>query len=303
MAFSIEEIRHLYDFQSRYLDLDGLQYHYLDEGRGEAIVMLHGNPSWSFMYRDLIRSLRQDYRVIAPDHIGCGLSDKPGNGRYDYRLKTRVEDLQCLLDRLGLHEKITLVMHDWGGPIGMSYAVRHPGSVARLILFNTTAFLPPGKQLPPSLRWCAQSSFAAFLIRRFNLFSRAACRLGCRRAGMPREIRRAYTGPYQSGENSLATLRFVQDIPLTPEHPSYSYLRKTEEDLHLLRDRPALICWGEQDFVFDRDFREEWERRLSRAEVHRFPEAGHYVLEEAPEVIPTLVWDFLSRHPLEADRQ
>src|SRR5712691_11792206 len=113
--------RSLYPFASHFVDQGGLKQHYLDEGRGEPVVMLHGNPAWSFYYRNLVRALHDSYRAIVPDHIGCGLSDKPDDSRYDYSLRQRAKDLEALLDHLGVRQDITLVLHDWGGMIGMAY--------------------------------------------------------------------------------------------------------------------------------------------------------------------------------------
>src|SRR5512137_1165151 len=125
------DITKYYPFAGHYLDLDGLRLHYLDEGSGEPVVMLHGNPTWSFYYRNLVLALRDKYRCIVPDHIGCGMSDKPGDDRYDYTLQSRVDDLEALLDSLGVTNGITLVVHDWGGMIGMAYATRHPERIKR----------------------------------------------------------------------------------------------------------------------------------------------------------------------------
>src|SRR3989338_6551111 len=128
MNTKLDSWRKLYPFESHFLDLEGVRYHYVDEGRGEPVVLLHGNPTWSFYYRRLILDLRQRYRVIAPDHIGCGFSDKPQ--RYAYTLEQHIANGQALIERLGL-ARIALVMHDWGGAIGMGSATRHPDTVAR----------------------------------------------------------------------------------------------------------------------------------------------------------------------------
>lgn len=299
MTFSVDQIRHLYDFQSHFLTLNGFKFHYLDEGQGEPLVMLHGNPSWSFMYRELVRSLRDSYRTVVPDHIGCGLSDKPGVGDYEYTLEQRVSDLEALLDQIGAIRNLTLVMHDWGGPIGMTYAARNPSRIRRLIVLNSAAFLlPPGKALHWSLSFCKRSLAAEFLIRRLNAFARIAGYVGCRGRPMPREIRHAYAGPYDSWEHRIATLCFVRDIPLTPADPTYAALKITQDNLYRFQQTPMLICWGEKDFVFDQDFLNEWIRRFPNAEVHRFPTAGHYVLEESPEAIIPLVRNFLASHNL-----
>ena len=155
------------------LDLGGLRYHYLDEGGGEPVVMLHGNPSWSFSYRRLVDALAPTCRTIVPDHIGCGLSDKPGDAHYDYTLERRVRDLEALLDHLGIESGVTLVLHDWGGMIGMTYASRHPERISRLVLLNTAAFhLPPSKPFPWPL-WACRTPLGAWLVRGLNAFCRA----------------------------------------------------------------------------------------------------------------------------------
>jgi len=136
--------RHLYPFESHFMDRNGLNYHYLDEGSGDPIVMLHGNPTWSFYYRSLIKGLSPYYRTIVPDHIGCGLSDKPGTDKYDYRYRSRVEDLEALIDHLNIKNRITFILHDWGGMIGLAFALRNPEKVARLVITNTAGFFTPG---------------------------------------------------------------------------------------------------------------------------------------------------------------
>ena len=298
MSFSVDSIRHLYDFAPHYFEIDGKRCHYLDEGEGDPIIMLHGNPSWSFIYRELIGPLQRSHRVIVPDHIGCGLSDKPSDEQYSYRLEQRVDDLEALLEEIGADRDITLVMHDWGGPIGMGYASRHPARIAKLVIFNTTAFLlPAGKQLHWTLRFCRHSSIAACLIRRFNLFAWCTGRVGFQTGALAGEVRRAYRGPYDSWENRIAILRFVQDIPLIREDASYEVLRRIQESLSEFRETPILICWGEKDFVFDADFLDEWTRRFPQAEVHRFSEAGHYVLEDMCQSIIPLVSNFVVSNP------
>jgi haloalkane dehalogenase len=287
-----------YPFPSHFLDLNGIRYHYLDEGAGEPVVMLHGNPTWSFYYRRLVLALRDQYRVIVPDHVGCGLSDKPDDYRYRYTLASRVRDLEALLDHLGINERLTLVLHDWGGIIGMAYASRRPERIKRLIVLNTAAFhLPPGKKLPWSLRLFRFPLLGTLLARRFNAFCRGAATHCCTRRPMPAEIRQAYLAPYDSWKNRIAVIRFVQDIPLKPGDTCYDLVKEIQNGLSHFLAVPMLLCWGEKDFVFDRDFLAEWQRRFPQAEVHRFADAGHYVLEDASEEIIGLVREFLKNHP------
>lgn len=287
-----------YPFKSHFLDLDGLAYHYLDEGKGDPVVMLHGNPSWSFYYRNLARQLCKHYRVIVPDHIGCGLSMKPSDSLYQYRLKQRVDDLERLINHLQLPEKITLVLHDWGGMIGMAWALRHPQRLARLVLLNTAAFhLPAAKKLPLGLKICRDTQFGAFLVQGFNLFARIAARVGCQRNPMPSELRQLYCSPYDNWQHRIATLRFVQDIPLNPEDPSYALVSEVEKGLSQFNQIPVCILWGEKDFVFDHHFLSRWEAYFPQAQIHKFADCGHYILEDAPEEVIPIIRDFLRKHP------
>lgn len=288
----------LYPFAGRTLDVGGLRMHYLDEGAGEPVLMVHGNPTWSFYYRDLARALRDDHRVVVPDHIGCGLSDKPGDEQYPYTLARRVDDLGALVEHAIPDGPLTLVLHDWGGMIGMGWAVRHPERVARIVLLNTAAFhKPPGKKLPSTLRLARDSAVGALLVRGFNAFARGATRMAVTRP-LPKPVRDAYCAPYDSWASRIATLRFVQDIPLAPGDPGYDLVSDVESRLTVFRDRPTLICWGDRDFVFDHHFLERWQALLPDAEVHRFPDAGHYVLEDARDAIIPLVRRFLDAHPI-----
>ena len=286
-----------YPFTGHYLDLDGLKYHYLDEGSGgPTVVMLHGNPSWSFYYRNLVLALRGSHRCIVPDHIGCGLSDKPGDDRYDYTLPQRVDDLERLLDSLELLQKITLVLHDWGGMIGMAWAVRHPERIERLVIMNTAAFpLPAAKPFPLGLRICRDSWLGTWLVRGFNAFSRGAAMVGSKAHPMSAELQALYQLPYDSWQNRIATLRFVQDIPLKPGDRNYELICSVAEGIQQFANRPMLICWGELDFVFDRHFLAEWQHRFPDAELHSYPRAGHYILEDMQEEVVPIIAKFVER--------
>ncbi len=294
----------LYPFDGKITNLNGHRMHYLDEGAGDPVFMVHGNPSWSIYYRHLVLGLRDHWRTIVPDHIGCGLSDKPNDTEYDYTLQSRIDDLSALIDNLDLGERVTLVVHDWGGLIGLGWAVRHPERVRRLVILNTAAFhLPPGKTVPWQLKLVRNSGIGVFLVRRFNAFARGAAKIGCRRTKFSRELRDAYCAPYDSWSDRIATARFVQDIPLAPDDPAYGVVTEVSEKLHLLAERPTLICWGMQDFVFDHHFLDEWCQRFPSADVHRFPNCGHYILEDAHDEIGVLVRQFLEEHKIVGENE
>jgi len=291
--------QHLYPFQSHFMPINGHRYHYVDEGQGSPVLMLHGNPTWSFYYRQLITTLTPDYRVIAPDHIGCGLSDKPGREAYAYRLEDRVTDLEALVEHVLPDTPITLVVHDWGGMIGMAFALRHLSQIRRIVITNTSGFLPPaGKPIPLRLRLIRNfRSFAEPAVLGLNLFARAALVMAARRR-LPRDVRRGLVAPYNRPKNRIATLRFVQDIPLSKNDPSYAMAKFVDDNLHRLGHLPMLICWGKHDFVFDLDYFHEWQRRFPKAEAHLFENAGHYLLEDEPQAVSRTIQNFFHHHPI-----
>ncbi|SCA63395.1 Uncharacterized protein SCG7086_AQ_00120 [Chlamydiales bacterium SCGC AG-110-P3] len=256
--------------------------------------MVHGNPTWSIYYRNLINLLKPNHRCIVPDHIGCGLSDKPGATEYSFTLQERIQDLTSLLDHLNIHNNITLIVHDWGGMIGMAYASMHPDAIKKMVILNTAAFhLPKPKKFPAILRFF-RTSIGKYLILRHNLFAWGASQVSCSKTRMPRALRKAYCAPYNTSHNRLATLKFVQDIPISKGDVSYDLISQIENNLALLRDKPTLICWGMKDFIFDEHFLKVWESRFPEAEVHRFPDGGHYILEDYRDKICELTSRFLS---------
>jgi haloalkane dehalogenase len=261
--------------------------------------MVHGNPTWSFYYRNLVNLLKGEYRCIVPDHVGCGYSDKPGDDQYTYTLERRIDDLEALLDHLGVTEDVTLIVHDWGGMIGMGWASRVPDRIARLVILNTAAFhLPQSKAFPAALKLGRNTGLGAFLIRAFNAFCVSASRVCVKRKPLSKEVKQGYLEPYNSWKNRIAVARFVQDIPLTPGDPAYAVVDEVEKGLHRFKDRPMMICWGSQDFVFSDHFLEEWIKHFPDAEVHRYAEYGHYILEDAAEEVANHIQAFFQKHPI-----
>ena len=273
---------------------------FLDEGPrdGEAIVMLHGNPSWSYYWRHLVLGLRDGYRCIVPDHVGMGLSDRPDDAHYAYTLQSRIDDLDALLKHLGIDGPVTLAVHDWGGAIGFGWALRDPSRVQRLVITNTGAFpLPAAKRFPKRIAMGRDSRLGGWLIRRFNLFARGAARLGTERR-LPKDVREAYAGVYDGWNNAISTLRFMQDIPLGEGDAAWPLVKAMQAALPAYADRPAFIGWGLRDFVFDRHFLDGFRAALPNAEVHAFEDANHYVLEDRHEALVPAIRDFLDRNRL-----
>ncbi len=268
---------------------DGNCLSYLDIGHGPVVVMLHGNPSWSFYYRNLAILLQKNYRVIVPDHLGCGFSDKPQD--YPYHLENHIDNVDHLLQHLQIKD-MSLVVHDWGGAIGMGYAVRHPQDIKSLVVLNTAAFRSP--HIPWRIKICRTPLLGALLIRGLNAFAGAAVYMAVTKK-MDADVAQGFVKPYNSWKNRIATLRFVEDIPLSPKDYSWDTLKGIEEKLSLFAKTPMMIAWGGKDFCFNDHFYREWQRRFPEAKCHYFENAGHYVLEDAFDEIGPLVTDFLEK--------
>lgn len=289
----VADWRKQYPFASRYLQPGGHRLHYVDEGRGPAVLMVHGNPTWSFFWRALILGLRDDHRCLAVDHIGCGLSDKPPRTEYRYDLAQRIDDLCQVVQQLEL-EEVTLVAHDWGGPIGLGAVQRMPERFRRIVLLNTGAFPPP--YVPWRIRACRLPLIGTLAIRGWNLFAWAALRMAMadpRR--LSAEARGGLMAPYGSWRERVAIDAFVRDIPLSPRHPTWALLAQIEAGLPALADRPALLVWGLKDWCFRPECLQRLRAVWPAAEVHTLADCGHYVMEEAPQQVVLRVRGFLGR--------
>jgi pimeloyl-ACP methyl ester carboxylesterase len=284
-------LRPLYPFSTAvFVTPRGARMSFLDEGprSDSAVLMLHGNPTWSFYYRNLVRALAPSRRCIVPDHIGMGLSDKPAD--YPYTLATRIDDIAALVTSLGL-KKIDLAVHDWGGAIGFGFAARHPELIGRLAILNTAAF--PAPHIPLRIALCKIPGVGALFVRGLNGFAGPATCMAMHRRALAPDERRAYLWPYRSWADRVAVSAFVRDIPMRPSHPSWPELAATEAGLAQFRDRPTLIVWGGKDFCFNDYFLERWETIFPQAEKHRLTDTGHYVLEDAADTVVPLLAKFL----------
>lgn len=275
-----------YPFASHFIDLNGVQLHYVDEGGVSVqpdahgpLLFVHGNPTWSFAWRNLIKAFAPERRVLAVDHIGCGFSDKPQ--QYSYTLRQHTDNLVQFITKLDL-QRVTLVVHDWGGAIGLGAAVRLPDRFEKLVVCNTAAFR--SKRMPFRIGLCRVPLAGQVGVRGFNLFARAALRMAVEKhERMTPEICAGYLAPYGNWHDRVAIQRFVEDIPLSPKHPSYADLIALEDGLPRLQNKPMLLIWGERDWCFTPHFLAEFQRRCPQAETFSLPDAGHYVFEDAWE--------------------
>jgi len=290
---STKGFENLYPFESKFTDMGGHRLHYLDQGSGAPVLMVHGNPTWSFYYRNLVTHLSRTHRTIVPDHIGCGFSDKPGTKAYDYTLESRVSDLDRLVNRLDLPEKISLIVHDWGGMIGLAWALDNLDRIDKIVITNTSGFLLPAKKRFPTALWLIKylKFFGVPAVLGANAFARGALFLGSETRLAP-EVKKGLVAPYNSWKNRIATLKFVQDIPITNIDQSYAIVDRVDKTLNRLDEDKLMFLWGTRDFVFDIHFFNEFRRRFPGAQAHVFKDAGHYLFEDKPNETLALIKSF-----------
>ncbi len=255
--------------------------HYIDEGPRHAststILCVHGNPTWSFYYRSIASRFRATNRVVAMDHIGCGLSDKPQ--QYSYRLETHTANLIRLIDTLDLRD-VTLVVHDWGGAIGLGAAVERTDRIRNILVLNTAAFPPP--YIPWRIAACRIPLIGSWAMRYGNAFARAAIYMAIDR--LPKLSQNARDGllaPYDSASNRIAIDRFVQDIPMSKTHPTWTVLSELESKLPRLSELPIRFVWGMKDWCFRPECMERMNLAWPSATRRELKDVGHYVMEEA----------------------
>jgi haloalkane dehalogenase len=285
------DLRRLYPFASHWLDTPAGRLHYVDEGPRDAttaVICVHGNPTWSFFYRDVVKALAKNHRVIAVDHLGCGLSDKPQD--FSYRLADHIDHLAKLVSTV-TQPKLHFIVHDWGGPIGLAVAEKFADRVGRLVVMNTAAFPGP---CPFRIRVCRWPVLGPLLVRGLNGFAGPAAFMAVEKP-LSQEVKRGFLYPYRSWADRVAVLRFVQDIPLEPQHPTAPTLQALEAGLEKLRHKPMLLAWGLRDFCFSSVYLVEWRRRFPQAEVREYPHSGHYLLEDTGPELVSVIGEFIGR--------
>ena len=259
---------------------------YIDEGDGKVLICVHGNPTWSFYFRNVIEHFSKKMRVIAFDHLGCGLSDHPQD--YPYTLSNHIKNFENLVKGLKI-EKASLLLHDWGGAIGLGFAVKYPEMVENTIIMNSAAFL--SRDIPKRISLCKTPLVGEMLMRRFNAFALAASFMATSK-GLEPKAKEGLLFPYNSYHNRIGIARFVQDIPYFSSHPSYETLKQIERDLGNLQ-APMQFLWGAKDFCFHLGFLEKWKTLFPTAESIVFPEGGHYLLEDETQAVLAAMERFL----------
>jgi haloalkane dehalogenase len=265
-------------FEPHYAEVDGVRMHYLDEGRGDPILLLHGEPTWSFLYRTMIPALSGRFRCVAPDYLGFGRSDKWTDvGAYSFA--RHFSDLERFAETLDLR-RITLVVQDWGGPLGLHYAVRHPDRVARLVILNTGLLSGEAETLSPGLvRW------REYALRTPDLpIGQIIKRSVVDRASLSDAVAAAYDAPFPTFPSKAGARAFPALIPTSPDAPGGVEMRETRAGLASW-SKPALVCFSDSDPVFPPAAGQALAALIPGARFELIKGAGHFLQEEkGPEI-------------------
>jgi haloalkane dehalogenase len=275
-----------YPFAPRYFETSAGKMHYVDEGSGTPIVFVHGNPTWSFEYRHLISSLSAGHRCIAPDHLGFGLSDKPTE--WTYLPKEHARNFEELMESLDL-DGITIVVNDWGGPIGLSYAIAHPERMKNLLITNT--WMWPANRDPYFIAFSAfmGGPVGRLLIKRRNFFAGTLfTRLYADRSRLTPEIHRHYLEPLSEPAERKGCWTFPKQIVGSTE-----WLSELWENRSALGENNILLAWGMKDIAFREKELNRWSQSFPNARVIRYEDAGHFVAEEKPAELTGAIEDLL----------
>jgi cis-3-alkyl-4-acyloxetan-2-one decarboxylase len=296
LALKDETFEGTFPFAPHYYSHHGSEMHYVDEGSGEPIVMVHGDPTWGYLYRNFIPSLAQHYRCVVPDQIGMGKSAIPQD-RSQYRLEQHRANLESLLLHLDVHD-ITLVLHDWGGPVGLGFATRHPERIKRLVLMNTWAFAPwPAGPLPRMLEIIRSARGEAFVLQKNGYLEPALTGTTFHRELLTQIIMEAYRAPFPTPESRLAMLCWSRDIPVQESDVSYAEMKRIERGLTQFSETPVLLVWGMQDPVLPAAVLRHWQQLYPHATTHELEDASHFLQEDAPERIVQQIEAFLEANP------
>ncbi|TFG04613.1 MAG: alpha/beta fold hydrolase [Promethearchaeota archaeon] len=293
LAIRDETFEGTFPFRPHYKEINGFQMHYVDEGREEPIVCVHGEPTWGYLYRKFITSLSNNHRVVVPDHMGFGKSEVPQNKQY--RLEQHVDNLSKLLLALDLKD-VTLVFQNWGGPIALGFATRYPDRVKRLIIMNSSvgvakpdrqlwyeSMLKDGTydQLMGNMQVFIPNMMFGTFVRKIPFAEKKI-------------MKKAYMGPFPTPESNIGARAFPLDIPKGTDHPSSQIMQEVRDNLHLFENTPKIIIWGMKDRIFPPKIIQVWLKQYPNTTVYELSDAGHFLQEDAPEKIIAIIDQFLS---------
>ncbi|MEM8531962.1 MAG: alpha/beta fold hydrolase [Chloroflexota bacterium] len=277
-----------YPFESHYFEVDGARMHYVDEGQGAPVVMVHGTPTWSFLYRHMIKALSPHYRCIVPDHLGFGLSDKPEH--IGYYPRDHARRLRALIEHLGLRD-LTLVVHDFGGPIGLSYAIEQPDNVRAVVLFNTWLWSLQGELIPEAAGISSRGPIGTFLFEQLNYEVHVVFKsVWGDRSKLTRDLHQQYIRPFPQPRDRQSVRLLAREL-----RASSAWYDALWAQRERIKDIPTLLLWGGKDLLFKTKHLTRWQSLFTNAQTVTFPESGHFVQEEAPDKLNPIVAQFLEQ--------
>lgn len=288
-----ESFEGTFPFVPRYHEVNGFAMHFVDEGAGEPIVLVHGDPTWGYLWRQFIAPLSRHRRCIVPDHMGMGKSGA-AEEPYPYRLRHHVANLESLLLHLDLHE-MTLVLHDWGGPVGLGFATRHPERIKRLVLMNTWAFAPwPGGPFPRLIELIRSDKGEKFVLEKNGYLEPALLGTTHYPENLTGIVLNAYRAPFPTPASRRALLWWSRDIPVSETDASYAEMKRIEEGLSRFAGTPTLLVWGMRDPVLPASVLRRWQSLYPHATACEIEDASHFLQEDAPDRIMKWLAEFLA---------
>jgi haloalkane dehalogenase len=276
----------LYPFASNYIQLESGKMHYIDEGVGETILFIHGTPTWSFLYRNQIKHLSKRFRCIAPDHLGFGLSEKPFD--FDGTPESHAKNLEAFVDHLNL-KKFTLVVHDFGGPIGLSYAIKHPEKIKNIVLFNTWLWETKSNPGIQKIDKMIRNWLGKFLYLNMNFSPKVLLKKGFyNKKLLAKTIHQHYLNPFPNKDSRLGLLKIAKSLL-----GSSDWYQALWEQLHKISNKPFLILWGKKDEFITPEFLKKWKQHLHNFQAVEF-ECGHFVQEEKAKEVSAEMENFIT---------
>lgn len=275
-----------YPFTSNYFDINGQKLHYIDEGKGETILFVHGTPSWSFDYRNVIKKLKENYRCIAIDHIGFGLSDKPEH--YDYSTQNHSKTLEKFVLEKNL-ENITIVVHDFGGPIGLNFAIKHPEKIKRLVILNS--WLWSSKTNPEFIKLSKilKSPLLPFLYRYLNFSPKFILPKSFGDNKISKKLLKQYTKPFANKTQRNGALAFAKSLLNDQD-----WFEELWNNRQAISNKPTLFIWGIKDSVIKPHNLEKFQSSFNNSTILKLETSGHFPQEEQPEKVTRAMFDFLT---------